>query len=141
MRITRLTGARRVFSGLYAREPTRNAAEVLRADRPKRLVAVMKRDLSRGDSVPLFRKGIERSAGRGAAAIRGEIDAFARWFPTLREGNWFAVNFTPSDGVVVSAMGKPELFRGSVQFGTALFGMWLGPGADDAGLRASLLNP
>lgn len=83
----------------------------------------MKRDVSRDDTAPAFRERVERSAGADAAAFRSEILAFKRWIPSMREGQ---VAFTPGTGVVVRSTPKDEAFRGSVRFGTALFGMWVG---------------
>jgi hypothetical protein len=131
----------RVYAaGLYVRETTREASEVLRADRPKYLVAVMLRDVSRQDSVPVFREGIQRSAGSDAAAIRAESVAFEGWIPSMREGQSLSVAFSPESGVLVRSTAKAEAFRGSARFGTALFGVWVGPHAADADLRAGLLR-
>jgi hypothetical protein len=127
-------------AGLYVRVPTASSREVLRADRPKYLVAVMKRDVSRSDTAPAFREGVERSAGPNAPAIRSEIAAFESWVPSMREGQQLTAAFTPGSGVVVSSTATREPFRGSEQFGTALFGMWLGPQAADAELRQALLK-
>ena len=127
-------------AGLYIRERTRSGAEVLRPDRRKYFVAVMKRDVSRDDTAPIFREGIERSARADSDALRSEILAFERWIPSMREGQQLMVAFTPSSGVAVRSTAKGEPFRGSIRFGTALFGMWIGPRAKDTDLRESLLR-
>lgn len=127
-------------AGLYVSKRTRDAAEILRTDRPKSYTAVMKREVSRDDSAPVFRTNIERSAGRDAAAIRSEIAAFERWIPTMREGQGLTATFTPDSGVIISSTAKKDAFRGSVQFGTALFGVWIGPQASDDDLREALLR-
>lgn len=127
-------------AGLYVRDRTRDANEVLRVDRPKYFVAVMKRNVSREDSAPAFRGGVERSAGTDEPAIHAEIAAFERWIPTMRDGDQLMVSFTPGTGVVVKSTAKTEAFNGSIKFGTALFGMWVGPRATDSSLRDSLLS-
>lgn len=127
-------------AALYVRERTTSTADVLRTDRPKYFVAVMKRDVSRDDSAPAFREGVERSAGNDVAAIRSEIVAFERWIPSMREGQQLTVSFTPDSGVVVRSTAKQDAFHGSIRFGTALFGMWIGPRATDADLRSALLS-
>lgn len=127
-------------AGLYVAKQTRDAAEILRTDRPKSLIAVMRRDVSAEDGASAFRKGVERSAGADAPKIRSEIDAFARWIPSMREGQGLTVNYNPDSGVVVTSAAKKEAFRGSVPFGTALFGVWIGPRPVDEDLRESLLR-
>lgn len=59
-------------AALYVRERTTTASDVLRTDRPKYFVAVMKRDVSRNDSAPAFREGVERSAGTDDVAAGGQ---------------------------------------------------------------------
>jgi hypothetical protein len=127
-------------AGLYVRVPTTSRDEVLRVDRPKYFVAVMKRDVSRSDSAPAFRQGVERSAGPDAPTIHSEIAAFEGWMPSMHEGDRLSATFSPASGVTVTSTAKREPFRGSVQFGTALFGMWIGPRASDADLRQALLR-
>lgn len=127
-------------AGLYLAQPTRDAAEVLRTDRPKYYLAVMKRDVSRDDTAPVFRAGIERSAGADLGAIRLEIAAFEQWVPSMSSGQALSVAFTPDSGVIVKSTARSEAFQGSVKFGTALFGMWVGPTATDTDLRAALLS-
>jgi hypothetical protein len=100
----------------------------------------MKRDVSTEDGATAFRKGVERSAGADAPKIRSEIDSFARWIPSMREGQGLTVNYRPDSGVVVTSTAKKETFRGSVPFGTALFGVWIGPRPVDEDLRESLLR-
>jgi hypothetical protein len=100
----------------------------------------MLRDVSREDSAPAFREGVERSAGRDVAAIRSEILAFEKWIPSMLKGQKLTVTFTPGTGAVLKSTAKPEAFHGSIQFGTALFGMWMGPRPTDTDLRAALLR-
>lgn len=127
-------------AGLYVAARTRSATEILRVDRPKACMLVMKRDVSSDEGAGAFRKGIERSAGSDAPKVRPEIEAFARWIPSMRQGQGLTATFTPDSGVVITSTAKKDQFRGTVSFGTALFGVWIGPRPVDEDLRESLLR-
>lgn len=127
-------------AALYVAERTRSAAEILRPDRLKSYTAVMKRDVSRDDSAPVFHMNIERSAGADATTIRSEIAAFERWIPSMREGQNLTATFVPESGVTVRSTARKDAFHGTVRFGTALFGVWIGPTASDDDFRAALLS-
>jgi hypothetical protein len=127
-------------AGLYVRERTTSAADILRDDRPKYVTAVMKRDMSRADAAEAFRKGIERAAGSDAGAIRGEIARLEQWIPAMREKDQMTVFFNPGSGVTIWATPRSDTFQGNAAFGTALFGMWIGPRAVDSDLRAAMLK-
>jgi long-chain acyl-CoA synthetase len=127
-------------AALYVTERTTNTLEILRDDRPKIFMAVMKRDVSRDQVAPAFREGVERSAGPDVPALRSEIDGFERWIPGMREGQNLTVAYAPGSGLTVSSSAKADVFKASHRFAVALFGMWIGPRATDADLRSALLK-
>lgn len=126
-------------AALYVESKTSRAADVLRADRTKRLVAVFTRDIPRDQASKTFRDNVRRAAGADADAIKDDIERFARWMPKLRERQNLVVTFVPGEGTSVTATAASTPFTAGEIFGTALFRVWIGPTAD-ADLRNGLLG-
>jgi hypothetical protein len=101
--------------GLYLPSATTDSATVLRSTTPKRLVAVMKRDVGADQIGPALHEAILRAAGSRAGSLQTEIDS------------------------VVTSSGTRTPFHGSAALASAVFGMWLGPHPVEDSLRAGLL--
>jgi long-chain acyl-CoA synthetase len=126
-------------AGLYVPTRGHDATEVLRADRAKQVVLVMKRDVSRDQIGTAFREAIERSAGSRTASLRTEIDAFAAWIPAMHEHDRVTASYTPASGLTVTSTASTTTFHASNDFAAALFGVWIGPHAIEDSLRDGML--
>ena len=127
-------------AGLYVPSRTSDATEILRTDRPRQLVAVMRRDVSHDQIGPGFRSAIEQVAGSGAARLRSELDAFAAWMPSMRNGQRLTVSYTPAGALVISTTASEISFHGSADLARAFFEMWIGPRPVEDGLHDGLLG-
>jgi hypothetical protein len=125
---------------LYVPQPTHSGEQVLDAQTPKQFVAVFRREVSRERAVNTYRESISKSAGADISKISDELEAFQRWLPEFARGDHLTATYLPGKGVTVTTSGKKEAFHASADFGTALFGTWVGDHAADSGLRAGLLS-
>lgn len=130
-------------AGLYLREKSKDADEVINTKAPKRLVLVFKRDLKSSIVLAAFRDGIRLNADPAdLAKLAPRITQLEKALNTLEEaksGDRLALDF-PIDGSVdiiyndklVESIPGPEM-------GPAMLKIWLGfvPVADD--LKNALL--
>lgn len=127
-------------AGLYVPSRTSDVAQILRADQPRQILLVMKRDVGHDQIGPAFRDAAANAAGSRAASLRSELDAFGAWIPAMRAGDRFTVSYTPAADLVVTSDGAPTTFRGSAELADAVFRMWIGERPVEDSLRAGLLG-
>lgn len=127
-------------AGLYVQSATHDSGEVLRSDRTKQIVLVMKRDVGRDQIGPAMRTAAERAAGARAASLRTELDAFGAWIPAMHARDRLIVSYTPASALSVTSTATRTTFHGSAGLAEAVFGMWVGPRPVEDSLRNGLLD-
>jgi len=127
-------------AGLYLPTATHDASEVLRAETPREVVLVMKRDVGRDQIASAFREAIEHAAGPHASALRTELDAFVAWVPEMHDHDRMVVTYTPAHSLSVTATGAHAAVHGSAALAEAFFGMWVGSHPVEDSLRDGMLG-
>jgi hypothetical protein len=132
-------------AGLYLQNKAATPEAVLAAPGPKRLTITMLRDIDGNELGKLFTRGMQDNATREefAKSIPGTIK-MGEIFATRRKlnaGEWFAVDYVPGTGTIISVNGKPaaEPIR-EPEFFAALMHIWLGKNPADSQLKDALLG-
>lgn len=134
----------KVYVGaLYVAKKTTNAAAVIDAKEPRRVVLHLLRDLDADSLFGALLDGLKKNHGDvEMAALKPDIDQFERIMRGIgnaKTGDVIGIDFT-SGGVAVSYNG---LARGDVadeNFGRALLKVWLGEKPADADLKRAMLG-
>lgn len=132
-------------AGLYLQGKAATPEAVLSAPGPKRLQITMLREINGNELGKLFTRGMQDNASREefAKSIPGTIK-MGEIFATrskLNAGEYFAVDWVPGTGTVISVNGKPaaEPIK-EPEFFSALMHIWLGKNPADAQLKDALLG-
>jgi hypothetical protein len=127
-------------AGLYLESKSSDAATILGADHPKRLVLTFVRSVAREKLVDAWSEGLDKNAGdkRGAVA-----DGFARLnaaMTDVKKGDTVVLTYLPGQGTTVEVRGKAGPPIEGDDFQAVLFSIWLGAQPPNVALRDGLLG-
>lgn len=132
-------------AGLYLPEKSRNVADILKMDGPRRVTLVMARDISSEDLGKAFMDGINENLDKAEKAkIVGQIGKFGEMFASvdqIRKGDVLHMDWIPGTGTVCELNGKrigePAA---DINFYNAVLRIWLGEKPADRSLKPALLG-
>ncbi len=125
--------------GLYLPSPARDAAAVMKQDGPKRIVMVMKRNVSKSTMGDAIREGFERNSSANLGALQARLDTLLQELPDLKENDVITITITPDKGTQFKSP-KSEIGIPGKDFSDALLGVWLGAKPADADVKKALLQ-
>jgi hypothetical protein len=137
MRLATIFNIKAYAAALYVPRKTKDAAEILRAETPKQVIMVFRRDVPKNRAAKTFREHVAANASK---TITRELESLEQWIPDFARGDRLTVTCLPGSGVTITASNKKESLRGSAEFGTALLSMWIGPKPVDEDLRTAMLE-
>lgn len=134
----------KVYVGaLYVPKKTANAAAIIEAKEPRRVVLHLLRDLDADSLFGALLDGLKKNHGDvEMAALKPDIDQFERIMRGIgnaKTGDVIGIDFS-SSGIAIVHNGQA---RGSVageNFGRALLKVWLGEKPADADLKRAMLG-
>lgn len=132
-------------AGLYLTEKSKNVADILKMDGPRRVTLVMARDISSEDLGKAFMDGINENLDKAEKAkIVGQIGKFGEMFASvdqIRKGDVLHMDWIPGTGTVCELNGKrigePAA---DINFYNAVLRIWLGEKPADRSLKPALLG-
>ena len=132
-------------AGLYLPEKSKNVADILKMDGPRRVTLVMARDISSEDLGKAFMDGINENLDKAEKAkIVGQIGKFGEMFASvdqIRKGDVLHMDWVPGTGTVCELNGKrigePAA---DINFYNAVLRIWLGEKPADRSLKPALLG-
>jgi len=118
-------------AGLYLTEKSKNVADILKMDGPRRVTLVMARDISSEDLGKAFMDGINENLDKAEKAkIVGQIGKFGEMFASvdqIRKGDVLHMDWIPGTGTVCELNGKRIGEPVSdINFYNAVLRIWLG---------------
>jgi hypothetical protein len=131
------------LGALYLSQPSQDAAAVIAADEPKRLV--MHFVYSSVDAATLKKTWEEgfsnNTAPADLAKLKDRVDQLLACFvEDMVKGDTIVITYLPGQGTEVAIKGKVAATLEGADFMKALFAIWLGDKPADSGLKKSLLG-
>lgn len=123
-------------AGLYLEEESKNAQQIIDADRPKAVVLKLLRDLDRKTMQGAIREGVENNSKEQLPALKERLDTLLEQIPALKKNDEFTVTYVPGQGTRVNDGAPIE----GKDFADAIFKIWLGQKPADADLKKGLLG-
>jgi len=132
-------------AGLYLPEKSKNVADILKMEGPRRVTLVMARDLSSEDLGKAFMDGINENLDKAEKAkIVGQIGKFGEMFASvdqIKKGDVLHMDWIPGTGTVCELNGKRIGEPASdINFYNAVLRIWLGEKPADRSLKPALLG-
>ena len=129
-------------AGLYLKEKSKSASEIIRADEPMSIrIKITSKFVSRDNLTSALKDGFQKSTNRRTESLREEIQTFTGFLSgDIKMGDVFDLVYMPGTGVVVLKNGKRRGTVGDLEFKQALFGIWLSNQPADSNLKKGLLG-
>lgn len=127
-------------AGLYVEQKSSDAAAILKADAPKRLVMHFVRDVSKKQMADAFDDSFTSNAPDARKTMKADIDRLLDALEPLKEGDQMVFTYVPGTGTTMSINGKDKLTIAGQAFAPVLFSVWLGPKPPNADLKKGILG-
>ena len=130
------------LGGLYLRQPSSEAEEILTADEPMAIrLQITSSFVSQEKLVASLNEGFQNSTGGRVAALESQIEQFRQCFADpIAKGDIFEILYLPGQGVYVVKNGQRKGIIPGLVFKYAVFGIWLGDKPADTSLRVAMLQ-
>jgi hypothetical protein len=125
---------------LYLPAPCADAAAILAAEAPWKVVLTFKRDVDHDKILKGFTDAFEQNSPGELTHLAGELERFHAVLVDVREGQILALHYLPGAGTTLSAPGGGAVTVPGRTFGEALLRTWLGARPADPDLKAALLG-
>lgn len=132
-------------AGLYLPEKSKNVAEIMKQEGPRRVTLVMMRDVSSEDFGNAYMKGLNDNVDAAEKSkIVSQLSKVGEMFASmqgLKKGDVLTLDWVPGTGSVYTLNGKkigetiPEL-----DYYNAMLRIWLGDKPVDSSLKSALLG-
>ena len=126
-------------AGLYLPQKTRDAAQAINQDVPKRLHLHFVRDVGVQDLRDSTLEAIEKNPSV-AGDVRPHIGALNGAMETVRDGDDVVFEYVPGQGTTVSVKGKVKATIPGVAFMRGLWTLYLGQAPPTGALKKGLLG-
>lgn len=131
----------KVYVGaLYLEKRSSDAAAILAADAPRRMVMHFLRDVGRDRLVEAWKEGFAGNAPAAQTKLAREIERFLSFWGDVRDGEEVTMTYLPGKGTTVAFGGKELGTIEGKEFADALLSVWLGPKPPSEELKAGLLG-
>lgn len=127
--------------GLYLEKKSGDAAAIIAADAPKRMVMrFIYSEVSKAKMVDAYTEGFKNNAGAPSGALKAQIDQFLAALDTMKSGEEMCVTYLPGTGTTLAIRGKDVLTITGLDFAKAVFSVWLGAAPPTEDLKNGLLG-
>lgn len=129
--------------GLYVSAKSKNAAELVAADKPIAFrLTITSSLINSGNMSEAIQEGFGKSLKGNTKPLQAKIDQLVNTFKSeeIKEGDTFELLYVPGEGVKASKNGKLKNTIAGLDFKKALFGIWLGEDPVDSDLKTALLG-
>ncbi len=129
-------------AGLYLPEQSKDAASIVKANKPMALRLHITSSLLSGEKMEsATREGFEQSTGGKTQPIKASIEKFITAFKEgIKENDVFDLVYIPNKGVEVFKNSELKSSAEGLEFKQALFGIWLSDDAVQDDLKEGLLG-
>jgi hypothetical protein len=125
--------------GLYVAKTGHDAAALIKADTPKRMVMhFLYKEVEQAKLTAGWREGFANNSAAVLPTLSSRLDTFCSWWPAMKSGQRAEITYVPGAGTTLEIDGKSLGTVPGADFAEALFSVWLGGKPADAGLKEGL---
>jgi hypothetical protein len=123
--------------GLYLEKKTSDAAAVIQADSPKRVVLQFLYDPSREQMADSFKDGFENNA---PGKFKAEVAQWLAAQEAMKKGDQLVATYVPGKGTTLTIKGNDKLTVSGLPFAQAVFSVWFGRKPPTSDLKNGMLG-
>lgn len=113
--------------GLYLPSKQNNAAAILAADTPRRMVMHFLYDVDKGKIAEAWEEGLEANTPNSSPEVKTAFKTLSSWMEDMKEGQRITMTYVPGIGTTVEVNGKNKGTLGGKAVADALLNTWVGP--------------
>jgi len=118
----------KVYVGaLYLPSKQTNAAAVLAADAPRRMVMHFLYDVDKEKMAEAWEEGLEANTPNASPEVKTAFKSLSAWMEDMKEGQRIVLTYAPGTGVTVEVNGKSKGTLGGKAVADAILNTWIGP--------------
>lgn len=118
----------KVYVGaLYLPSKQNNAAAIIAADAPRRMVMHFVYDVDKGKMAEAWTDGLSDNTPNASAEVKTAFKTLSTWMEDMKEGQRIVLTYLPGTGTTVEVAGKNKGTLGGKAVADALLNTWLGP--------------
>jgi hypothetical protein len=127
-------------AGLYLQQRSRDAKQIILAEKLKHVRLVFVRDVSQKDMAENLGGYFRRAAGQDYDKLKERFERMSSWLPQLRKGDSFSVTYRPDRGLEVKHGNRSLGTIAGADFARVIFSIWLGASPPNPGLKTGMLG-
>lgn len=118
----------KVYAGaLYLPARQNNAAAVLAADAPRRMVMHFLYDVDAGKMAEAWEEGLTANTPNASPEVKTAFRTLSTWMEDMKEGQRIVLTYVPGTGTTVEVAGKNKGTLGGKAVADAILNTWVGP--------------
>jgi hypothetical protein len=118
----------KVYVGaLYLSAKQSNAAAILAADAPRRMVMHFVFDVDKGKIAEAWGEGLADNTPNASPEVKTAFKTLASWMEDVKDGQRIVLTYVPGIGTTVEVAGKNKGTLGGKAVADAILNTWIGP--------------
>jgi hypothetical protein len=118
----------KVYTGaLYLPSKQTNAASILAADAPRRMVMHFLYDVDKGKMAEAWEEGLTANTPNASPEVKTAFRTLATWMEDMKEGQRIVLTYVPGTGTTVEIAGRNKGTLGGKAVADAILNTWIGP--------------
>lgn len=118
----------KVYVGaLYLPSKQNNAAAILAADAPRRMVMHMLFGVGKDKIAEAWEEGLEANTPHASPEVKTAFKTLASWMEDMKDGQRITLTYVPGTGTTVEVNGKNKGTLGGKAVADAILNTWIGP--------------
>jgi hypothetical protein len=118
----------KVYTGaLYLPSKQNNAAAIISADAPRRMVMQFLMGVDKGKIAEAWTEGLAENTPNASAEVKTAFKTLSSWMEDMKEGQKIVMTYSPGTGTTVEVNGKNKGTLGGKAVADAILATWIGP--------------
>jgi hypothetical protein len=118
----------KVYVGaLYLPAKQSDAAAVMAADAPRRMVMHFVFNVGKGKMAEAWEEGLEDNTRNASAEVKANFKTLASWMEDLKDGQQIVLTYVPGTGTTVDVNGHNKGTLAGKATADAILATWIGP--------------
>ena len=114
-------------AGLYLPQKEKNAAKILSADTPRRMVMHFLYSVNKEQMCDAWKEGLEQNTPKAPADVKKEFTTLCGWMEAIPKGHELVLTYVPGTGTQVEVNGKVKGTLPGKPTADAVLNTWIGP--------------